>query len=70
MQRRGSVGSLDSGMSVSFHSSLTSNEKFNIGLKLKQATYQQQSFLGGIFNKRDQNLNREESNPFIKSTDV
>lgn len=69
MHRRGSVGSLDSGMSVSFHSTLTSNDKFNIGVKLKQTAYQQ-SFLSGIF-KREQNLNRsEESSPFIKSTDV
>lgn len=70
-QRRGSVGSLDSGMSVSFHTTLTSNDKVNYGSKLKNSTYQQQSFLSGLFNKCEQNSNRQNENgQFMKSTDV
>lgn len=77
-QRRGSVGSLDSGMSVSFHSSSTSNDKFNMANKTKSSPYQQ-SFLGGLFNKRERTasasaVRTEESQsqggPFVKSTDV
>lgn len=73
-QRRGSVGSLDSGMSVSFQSTAASNcsrnEKLGLYAKAKTVNYQQ-SFLGGLFNKRERHPSRcEEYGPGVKSTEV
>lgn len=52
-QRRGSVGSLDSGMSVSFQSTSASScsRSDKMQNKGKSMNYQH-SFLGGIFNKK------------------
>ncbi|KAF7274393.1 brefeldin-resistant Arf-GEF family protein schizo isoform X3 [Rhynchophorus ferrugineus] len=54
-QRRGSVGSLDSGMSVSFQSTSAStcsrSDKLT-GKQIKQNMHHHHGFLGGLFNKR------------------
>lgn len=64
-QRRGSVGSLDSGMSVSFQSTSTSTcsrmDKMNKG---KLGLHNHQSFLGGLFKKQ------AVGTPVVKSTEV
>ncbi|XP_044742121.1 IQ motif and SEC7 domain-containing protein 2 [Chrysoperla carnea] len=76
-QRRGSVGSLDSGMSVSFQptsSSTLSRIEFGQGGQKPKPMNQQQSFLGGLFHKRERKLSRTEDptqkDPFIRSTEV
>lgn len=52
-QRRGSVGSLDSGMSVSFQSTSASTCSRSDKLPNKgKPMYYQHSFLGGLFNKK------------------
>uniref|UniRef100_A0A1Y1JQP7 SEC7 domain-containing protein n=1 Tax=Photinus pyralis TaxID=7054 RepID=A0A1Y1JQP7_PHOPY len=63
-QRRGSVGSLDSGMSVSFQSTSASTCSRSEKVPNKgKPVYYQHSFLGGIFNKKNQYL-------ISKSTEV
>ncbi|XP_069693802.1 IQ motif and SEC7 domain-containing protein 1 isoform X3 [Periplaneta americana] len=76
-QRRGSMGSLDSGMSISFQSTVSheSSSPQNVqSLSNTKGTKQmihQQSFLGGLFAKRERKASRaEEPNPFSRSTDV
>ncbi|XP_066158624.1 IQ motif and SEC7 domain-containing protein 1 isoform X3 [Euwallacea fornicatus] len=68
-QRRGSVGSLDSGMSVSFQSTSASScsraEKL-AGKQQKPGVQHHQGFLGGLFNKRHTSGN----NLTPKSTEV
>ncbi|XP_018329497.1 IQ motif and SEC7 domain-containing protein 1 isoform X2 [Agrilus planipennis] len=56
-QRRGSVGSLDSGMSVSFQSTSASTctRSDKLSAKSKPINYQN-SFLGGIFSKSPSNI--------------
>lgn len=63
-QRRGSVGSLDSGMSVSFQSTSAStcSRSDKMPNKNKPVHYQH-SFLGGLFNKKPPGIS-------IKSTEV
>lgn len=54
-QRRGSVGSLDSGMSVSFQStsaSTCSRSDKMAGKQAKPGVHHHQGFLGSLFNKR------------------
>lgn len=52
-QRRGSVGSLDSGMSVSFQSTSASTcSRSDKVLYKGKPIYYPHSFLGGLFNKR------------------
>ncbi|XP_044257059.1 IQ motif and SEC7 domain-containing protein 1 isoform X2 [Tribolium madens] len=65
-QRRGSVGSLDSGMSVSFQSTSAStcSRSDKLANKGKPGLHNHQSFLGGLFNKKQQN------NVAVKSTEV
>lgn len=85
-QRRGSVGSLDSGMSISFQS--TSASSMSQGIKHGGQVHpihpgaiptipggkglaQQPSFLGGLFNKRERKLSQsEESGPYSRTTEV
>ena len=84
-QRRGSVGSLDSGMSISFQS--TSASSMSQGIKLHGQVHpihsgstipggskglaQQPSFLGGLFNKRERKLSQtDESSPYSRTTEV
>ncbi|XP_044016276.1 IQ motif and SEC7 domain-containing protein 1 isoform X3 [Aphidius gifuensis] len=85
-QRRGSVGSLDSGMSISFQS--TSASSMSQGLKHHpgqvhsihqgatipgggKGITQQPSFLGGLFAKRERKLSQtEEAGPFTRTTEV
>lgn len=63
-QRRGSVGSLDSGMSVSFQSTSAStcsrSDKLaaggGAGKVPPKSVYYQHSFLGGLFNKKQASL--------------
>lgn len=64
-QRRGSVGSLDSGMSVSFQSTSAStcSRSDNVPNKNKAGIHYQHSFLGGLFNKKQQGV-------AVKSTEV
>lgn len=78
-QRRGSMGSLDSGMSISFQSISASTVSHdsppqNVTLSNAKGTKQmihQQSFLGGLFAKRERKVSRaEEPNPLSRSTDV
>lgn len=76
-QRRGSVGSLDSGMSVSFQPTNSTRMEFQNGAAKGGVTpkpmNQQQSFLGGLFHKRERKLSRSEDTqkePFIRSTEV
>ncbi|XP_060537254.1 IQ motif and SEC7 domain-containing protein 1 isoform X2 [Cylas formicarius] len=69
-QRRGSVGSLDSGMSVSFQStsaSTCSRSDKLAGKQNKQGIHNHQGFLGGLFNKRQAAGN---INNAAKSTEV
>ncbi|XP_019880914.1 IQ motif and SEC7 domain-containing protein 1 isoform X3 [Aethina tumida] len=65
-QRRGSVGSLDSGMSVSFQSTSAStcSRSDKLANKVKPGLHNHQGFLGGLFNKKQQ------SNTTVKSTEV
>lgn len=67
-QRRGSVGSLDSGMSVSFQSTSASgcsrNDKMSGGKSMQKTGTPNPGFLGGLFNKK------QVSNTTIKSTEV
>ncbi|KAJ8976559.1 hypothetical protein NQ317_014212 [Molorchus minor] len=68
-QRRGSVGSLDSGMSVSFQSTSASTCSRSDKLAGKQIVgkpvmHNHQGFLGGLFTKKQQ------SNTTVKSTEV
>lgn len=68
-QRRGSIGSLDSGMSVSFQStsaSTCSRSDKMAGKQAKPGMHHHQGFLGGLFNKRQQGGN----NITPKSTEV
>ncbi|KAK9302414.1 hypothetical protein QLX08_005646 [Tetragonisca angustula] len=84
-QRRGSVGSLDSGMSISFQS--TSASSMSQGIKHPGQVHpmhpgatipggakglaQQPSFLGGLFAKRERKLSQsEESSPYSRTTEV
>ncbi|KAG9434663.1 IQ motif and SEC7 domain-containing protein 1 isoform X1 [Apis mellifera carnica] len=84
-QRRGSVGSLDSGMSISFQS--TSASSMSQGIKHPGQVHpihpgatipggvkglaQQPSFLGGLFTKRERKLSQsEESSPYSRTTEV
>ncbi|XP_023711339.1 IQ motif and SEC7 domain-containing protein 1 isoform X4 [Cryptotermes secundus] len=79
-QRRGSMGSLDSGMSISFQSISTSTVSHDSSpqnvqslskAKGSKQMIHQQSFLGGLFAKRERKVSRaEEPNPFSRSTDV
>jgi IQ motif/SEC7 domain-containing protein len=73
------MGSLDSGMSISFQSisaSTVSHDSSpqNVTLSNAKGTKQmihQQSFLGGLFAKRERKVSRaEEPNPMSRSTDV
>ncbi|XP_071054671.1 IQ motif and SEC7 domain-containing protein 1 isoform X8 [Onthophagus taurus] len=63
-QRRGSVGSLDSGMSVSFQSTSAStcsrSDKTKGGNK--SVHYQHSSFLGNFFNKKQQQQQQQHQN--------
>lgn len=67
-QRRGSVGSLDSGMSVSFQSTSASgcsrSDKIPGGKPNQKTGTPNPGFLGGLFNKK------QVSNTTIKSTEV
>ncbi|XP_018576084.1 IQ motif and SEC7 domain-containing protein 1 isoform X2 [Anoplophora glabripennis] len=67
-QRRGSVGSLDSGMSVSFQSTSAStcsrSDKLVGKQVVKPGIHNHQGFLGGLFNKK------QTSNTTVKSTEV
>lgn len=67
-QRRGSVGSLDSGMSVSFQSTSASgcsrSDKMAGGKMIPKSGTPNPGFLGGLFNKKPV------SNTTIKSTEV
>ncbi|XP_015188681.1 PREDICTED: IQ motif and SEC7 domain-containing protein 1 isoform X5 [Polistes dominula] len=85
-QRRGSVGSLDSGMSISFQS--TSASSIGQGIKhpgqqvhpvhpgstipgVSKSLAQQPSFLGGLFAKRERKLSQsEDSTPYSRTTEV
>ncbi|KAK0170448.1 hypothetical protein PV328_011010 [Microctonus aethiopoides] len=84
-QRRGSVGSLDSGMSISFQS--TSASSMSQGVKHPGQMHpvhpgatipgggkglaQQPSFLGGLFTKRERKLSQSEDNgPYSRTTEV
>ncbi|XP_015109486.1 IQ motif and SEC7 domain-containing protein 1 isoform X3 [Diachasma alloeum] len=84
-QRRGSVGSLDSGMSISFQS--TSASSMSQGVKHSgqihpvhpgatipgggKGIVQQPSFLGGLFAKRERKLSQtEEATPYSRTTEV
>ncbi|XP_032672706.1 IQ motif and SEC7 domain-containing protein 1 isoform X3 [Odontomachus brunneus] len=84
-QRRGSVGSLDSGMSISFQS--TSASSMSQGIKHPGQVHpihsgatipgsgkglaQQPSFLGGLFAKRERKLSQsDESGPYSRTTEV
>ncbi|XP_043485272.1 IQ motif and SEC7 domain-containing protein 1-like isoform X7 [Leptopilina heterotoma] len=84
-QRRGSVGSLDSGMSISFQS--TSASSMSQGMKhhgqhhsihpgatiagVNKGLSQQPSFLGGLFNKRERKLSQsEDTSPYSRTTEV
>ncbi|XP_033219763.1 IQ motif and SEC7 domain-containing protein 1 isoform X2 [Belonocnema kinseyi] len=84
-QRRGSVGSLDSGMSISFQS--TSASSMSQGIKHHGQVHpthpgttipggskglaQQPSFLGGLFNKRERKLSQtEDTGPYSRTTEV
>ncbi|XP_020285023.1 IQ motif and SEC7 domain-containing protein 1 isoform X3 [Pseudomyrmex gracilis] len=85
-QRRGSVGSLDSGMSISFQS--TSASSMSQGIKHPGQVHpvhsgatipgaggkglaQQPSFLGGLFAKRERKSSQsEESGPYSRTTEV
>lgn len=74
-QRRGSVGSLDSGMSISFQStSASTNSSRNDSKRILQhpgGPHQQPGLFGGIFNKRERKPSRsDESGAFGKSTEV
>jgi len=79
-QRRGSMGSLDSGMSISFqsisastvsHDSSPQNVQSLSNAKGPKQVIHQQSFLGGLFAKRERKVSHaEEPNPFSRSTDV
>lgn len=64
-QRRGSVGSLDSGMSVSFQSTSAStcSRSEKATSKGKIGVHYQHSFLGGLFNKK-------QTGAVVKSTEV
>ena len=64
-QRRGSVGSLDSGMSVSFQSTSAStcSRSDKLANKGKAGLHNHQSFLGGLFNKKPNSV-------VVKSTEV
>ncbi|XP_071450488.1 IQ motif and SEC7 domain-containing protein 1-like isoform X2 [Hetaerina americana] len=69
-QRRGSVGSLDSGMSISFQctsastvsrdSSPQQSTAGSKGLSCSKSMSHQQSFLGGLFGKRERKSSRSE----------
>ncbi|XP_047355444.1 IQ motif and SEC7 domain-containing protein 1 isoform X6 [Vespa velutina] len=85
-QRRGSVGSLDSGMSISFQS--TSASSMSQGIKHpgqqvhpvhpgatipggSKGLTQQPSFLGGLFAKRERKLSQsDDSTPYSRTTEV
>ncbi|XP_012280396.1 IQ motif and SEC7 domain-containing protein 1 isoform X2 [Orussus abietinus] len=83
-QRRGSVGSLDSGMSISFQS--TSASSMSQGVKHPGQVHsvhpgatipggkglsQQPSFLGGLFAKRERKLSQsEDTSPYSRTTEV
>ncbi|XP_043498007.1 IQ motif and SEC7 domain-containing protein 1 isoform X3 [Polistes fuscatus] len=85
-QRRGSVGSLDSGMSISFQS--TSASSMSQGIKhpgqqvhpvhpgttipgVSKGLAQHPSFLGGLFAKRERKLSQsEDSTPYSRTTEV
>ncbi|XP_014613137.1 PREDICTED: IQ motif and SEC7 domain-containing protein 1 isoform X3 [Polistes canadensis] len=85
-QRRGSVGSLDSGMSISFQS--TSASSMSQGIKhpgqqvhpvhsgttipgVSKGLTQHPSFLGGLFAKRERKLSQsEDSTPYSRTTEV
>lgn len=64
-QRRGSVGSLDSGMSVSFQSTSAStcSRTEKVPNKGKPGVHYQHSFLGSLFNKKQTGV-------AVKSTEV
>lgn len=74
------MGSLDSGMSISFqsisastvsHDSSPQNVQSLSKAKGSKQMIHQQSFLGGLFAKRERKVSRaEEPNPFSHSTDV
>lgn len=66
-QRRGSVGSLDSGMSISFQStsaSTCSRSDKLAGKQMGKTGAPTQGFLGGLFNKKQM------SNTAVRSTEV
>ncbi|XP_054279803.1 IQ motif and SEC7 domain-containing protein 1 isoform X2 [Macrosteles quadrilineatus] len=69
-QRRGSVGSLDSGMSVSFQSTSASTVSRDSSPHCKAGgpPKHQQSFLGGLFAKRERKASRAEE--FARATQV
>ncbi|XP_044591562.1 IQ motif and SEC7 domain-containing protein 1 isoform X2 [Cotesia glomerata] len=84
-QRRGSVGSLDSGMSISFQS--TSASSMSQGVKHPGQMHpvhpgatipgggkglsQQPSFLGGLFHKRERKLSQcDDNGPYSRTTEV
>lgn len=84
-QRRGSVGSLDSGMSISFQS--TSASSMSQGVKHPGQIHpvhpgatipgggkglaQQPSFLGNLFAKRERKLSQsEDTGPYTRTTEV
>lgn len=81
-QRRGSVGSLDSGMSISFQSTSASSmsqgakhpgQMMHLGMGPNKAlATQQPSFLGSLFNKRERKLSQSDdsNSPYSRSTDV
>ena len=66
------MGSLDSGMSISFQSISASTASHDSSQsKASKQMIHQQSFLGGLFAKRERKASRaEEPNPFSRSTDV
>lgn len=77
-QRRGSMGSLDSGMSVSFqsmttgslnHEAVSPQNHAKTGAKVM---VHQQSFLGGLFAKRERKPSRTEEGGLFgsRSTEV
>lgn len=75
-QRRGSVGSLDSGMSVSFQSTSAStvsrdSSPQNIYKTQAKHSAHQPSFLGGLFAKRERKASRAEDSALLsRSTQV
>lgn len=73
------MGSLDSGMSISFQSTSVSSSMSQgakhpgqmVTVPGNKGLAQQPSFLGGLFNKRERKLSQtEDSAPFGRITDV